>query len=1297
MNNSSFRLAVFAALLAAPLATLGQLPSTCTGEVLAPTLGSQDLLVDKPMCVNQGTYKFADVHVIDGGVLQFSDAVIDFWAANILVENGGTLRAGTPQAPIGSNGGLLTIHLWGKDLIQGQASANVTGVTCVSDAAGHCGIPDAVWNANLTAEGHWRPANDARSIAAAGLASVYPHADDPRIAADYFYAYHPLEYAGGTDAQGRQGYFGNKVLGVSYGATLELYGRKGASYAEGGECGATYPSSSHSSWARLAASVTRGATSIEVDRPLSFSRGDEIVLTTTDYLPGHSEILTLADDVKCATRLPLAGSVAFAHNGKRHSLGQTPIDIGPTRTSNEEAVETHAAVGVLNRSIRIVSAGDTQDDAFPPESTHYYYGGQVVIRQGIEKVQMQGVEFRQLGQGGVIGRYPVHFHHVRRAPADTFLRDSTINESMTRWVVLHGTQNVHLERNVGLKSIGHGFYLEDGTETDNALIGNLGVFARAAVDNPQNPRKVPGILAAPNSYATDADQIPYKSDYDHPTVFWIMNGWNDFKDNMAVGAGTCGVCYWLVPGTNSGMSAAMKWTSYASMQSSMARAGMTPLKSFDGNFCSTAMTSFQTVGGTAACHGVQMGGDPAMPKMEPIPNPLARNQPDASYYPNVDPGGGRFATRCTAEDCSVMPVRCGAGALDDCMVTVLSGYTTSFNWAPFNFAAIWLRPQWFLVTDSALTDIQQAGLTMVTGGGYTESDVVPGHWALVRKSAFVGVTQPDNPFASDGGPFNPEALACETMSNGHRPVDRCVSSEEGLTFQLDNFGMYQRLFSVYDGPAFQASNTYLDIHHRRIDDCTPSVDMANKVGHCRTPSGLESRWTAGSTIALQKDKASNSCFMPNAAIGWKQPNGFYYPPAFHSQNLYFENVETRHFVLTPFFKEGTLETDYDKLADNYCIWNADTFKGFTSIDRQTVLNDNDGTLTGFIDTTVVNNDAFFAGPIDSTECKSAESSRTSPYHYVTTAIYPDCARTRACALKANYVDGRDVNINSGDWNSSCTNEGCYGVPLWRQDRMPVADRGSDRSIRMMGQDTGQRSSLTVDGGTYYFDTSVPRNVQFAANCNPRKGNRTDCAVNVFKAGGNYHVYLLFADEETELTYRFYVGKDTGFDPASIRLERSLLGTDPPAFTDAGPIAEKRAGWYANNPSTGIVELKIATADFGLAEMRRAYAQALKDKCKPQSFCHLQGDQCVGNAGADNAACSWTQTLPDCPKGGCIGFNFTLPAEFRTAQGPDMRVIRPPSTCVQRVAPWDTPLTPIAPPFDGCPNEADLHPEDFCNG
>jgi hypothetical protein len=78
---------------------------------------------------------------------------------------------------------------------------------------------------------------------------------------------------------------------------------------------------------------------------------------------------------------------------------------------------------------------------------------------------------------------------------------------------------MYLARNVGYASIGHGFYLEDATETDNKLYSNLGVFARAAVVNSQNPRQVLGILAdtvtPPPPPDTNPfpikDEMPYRS------------------------------------------------------------------------------------------------------------------------------------------------------------------------------------------------------------------------------------------------------------------------------------------------------------------------------------------------------------------------------------------------------------------------------------------------------------------------------------------------------------------------------------------------------------------------------------------------------------------------------------------------------------------------------------------------------------------------------------------------------------------------------------------------------------------
>ena len=81
-------------------------------------------------------------------------------------------------------------------------------------------------------------------------------------------------------------------------------------------------------------------------------------------------------------------------------------------------------MALLTRSIRILSAGDTagadlrggeqgrqancQNGAAVPNC--YSFGAHTVFRQGFKQVQIQGVEFVNMGQGGKMGHYPLHFH-----------------------------------------------------------------------------------------------------------------------------------------------------------------------------------------------------------------------------------------------------------------------------------------------------------------------------------------------------------------------------------------------------------------------------------------------------------------------------------------------------------------------------------------------------------------------------------------------------------------------------------------------------------------------------------------------------------------------------------------------------------------------------------------------------------------------------------------------------------------------------------------------------------------------
>jgi hypothetical protein len=266
-----------------------------------------------------------------------------------------------------------------------------------------------------------------------------------------------------------------------------------------------------------------------------------------------------------------------------------------------------------------------------------------------------------------------------------------------------------------------------------------------------------------------------------------------------------------------------------------------------------------------------------------------------------------------------------------------------------------------------------------------------------------------------------------------------------------------------------------------------------------------------------------------------------------------------------------------------------------------------------------------------------------------------------------------------------------GIPLWRQDLMTVADEGVAKSIRMMGQETGQRSTLTVNNGTYYLDTTVDKTTQLTQDCTSNDlGN--PCVVNVFQKNQSYYLFLIFARETTKQTYRFYVGDSTDFDPASIQLVQAPIGKNPINFTELGALPAGRARWLNNDKATanGVVEVELRAMD--LPGLSSKITTAEKNKCQPSTFCHWDTSakvpECVdANGSAD--VCRWAVADLDCPDGGCVGIKFTLPQGFATRPSNDPRPNpRPPAVCVAKAAPWDESLYRRK-VFDCvCPVEAD---------
>jgi hypothetical protein len=1507
-------------------------------------------MINKVCHVGSGKYSYADINIVANGSLIFDEgtnAATEFWASSIIVENNGQLTAGTEAAPFGSKGGTLTIYLWGKD--QGsQGLATFCRSPADNSRVGQCGIPNTVWDSNGNSK-----------VPLPGEGNVE----------DYFYQYEPLAFDDakvGTNV----GYFGYKVLAVSYGGTLKLFGKKGATY------GATLkPKESGTSWARLDGWIPNqfGPGLLAVDRAVDWEAGDHIVVTTTDYVPNHSEELVICGvspnrmnlgytaDLTARPGTCPSKEVQWRHNGTKY-----PLDLLPSRLNiAKKAAETRAAVGLLTRSIRIISAGDAYNNQFPPPCTdpcnQYYFGGQVIARQGFKAFQIQGVEFRQLGQGGKIGHYPIHFHLARKVPANTFVRDSSINESMTRWITVHGTQGVEFLRNVGFRSIGHGFYLEDGTETDNKFYSNLGIFARAAVANADNPRRVPGILASPDSYTLPPPSTPsrstkYGSDRDMPAVFWITNGGNDFQGNMAAGAGLCGTCYWQLPASISGHSRHQTWASYAAEQrcpnqqptkeipdpvQQCDRTGASPLKNFDGNYCTSAMMSFNTVGYAQQCPGVaDTSGlkidNPYAPKSTAWqapdcgagrPTPICAND----YYPKVDDGQLGQATLCPLGACDDPPPNAvvtgsisgqtmtvtavtsgtiyqgmtitgagvdpgirvdklgtgsggngtytlnipqrqpvtsttltgtattamalvtgsisgttmtvtavtsgpiyqgmtitgegvsagttiinlgtgsggtgtyivnisqsvkstmltgaattamalftgdisgttmtvtavtsgsiyqgmtisGAGVAPgtalvinlgtgsggtgtytvnisqsvqsttltgtttapaallcleanetNCLPTVINDYTTSFNWAEFNFSAIWLRRRWHLVSNSFISDVQNAGLTFISGGDYTHSSAINGLWELALKTVFVGQTQQDSdaPFASSTLKW----LTCENSAPSQE--NYCMSQKQSFTLgKFTGFAVSQHMFNIYDGPGDEDSNAYLNIKKYNLGkDSGQGTSSVNK-------------YVLGIPKAVKADAGipKDACYIQNAAIAWKQPNGFYYPPTFHSRNLFFNDVDIRHYVIVPQFNANTYVTDTTQVKDRYCprpppLSNDKMFEGFSAIDRQTILTDDDGSLTGYANTISVNEDKFFTAPKEGIECQSdgavteGGTARTSPYEMVTTVVYPDAAKSGSAQVPGKYgrVCWKDPNPETPpdkdphpdpNWDSQCSNQNCFGVPLYRLYQTGLENRQNKdpEFIRMAGMDICQRETMTVNHGLYYVDLTASSKAQSAW---PKK--------NIFVANNatattrnTYDFFLVYAKKDTEQTYQMYIGpgfdKDKFDTDRDVKLIRADVRTAP--FTiSSGAGGDSTTLKPTYNSGTGLL-----TVTLNLSAFANDFTGAAKGLCQPQTFCNWNGSKCVGKVGVGNLtpderdiACGYAGKDIDCPTGGCVGFSVTLPAGF---QANDQTMKTGFFSSLKKCFPkeWDVKPVQASSDLAGACYQAPMDP-DFCN-
>jgi hypothetical protein len=187
--------------------------------------------------------------------------------------------------------------------------------------------------------------------------------------------------------------------------------------------------------------------------------------------------VTLAEAVtgwKAGDRVIVVGSQSHG-DAKTRSLTEerTVVAVdGAKVTLSEPLTMPHAGAGEFRAEVANLSRNVVVESASPDGVR-----GHTMYHKG-SAGSLSYAEFRHLGKKDVLGKYALHFHLCRDTMRGSFVVGNSIWDSHNRWLTIHGTDYLVVRDNVGYKSVGHGYFLEDGTETSNVLDRNLAVGAR---------------------------------------------------------------------------------------------------------------------------------------------------------------------------------------------------------------------------------------------------------------------------------------------------------------------------------------------------------------------------------------------------------------------------------------------------------------------------------------------------------------------------------------------------------------------------------------------------------------------------------------------------------------------------------------------------------------------------------------------------------------------------------------------------------------------------------------------------
>jgi RNA polymerase sigma factor (sigma-70 family) len=254
------------------------------------------------------------------------------------------------------------------------------------------------------------------------------------------------------------------------------------------------------SWVKLGATAKKGDKTVTLAEAVTgWKVGDRIIVTMTG-------------------RAPSSGYPHPGPNPKGTTTEERTITgIEGTKLTLSAALEhEHLGSGLYRGEVANLSRNVIVESADPKgERGHTMYHKH-------SAGAISYAEFRHLGKAGVLGRYSLHYHLCGDTMRGSFVIGASIHDSDNRWLAIHGTNYLVVRDNVGYRSKGHGYFLEDGTEVYNVLDRNLAVGARPAKPLPKQA-------------------LPF--DPNDGAGFWWANSLNTFTRNVAVENGLYGYRY----------------------------------------------------------------------------------------------------------------------------------------------------------------------------------------------------------------------------------------------------------------------------------------------------------------------------------------------------------------------------------------------------------------------------------------------------------------------------------------------------------------------------------------------------------------------------------------------------------------------------------------------------------------------------------------------------------------------------------------------------------------------------------